>query len=59
MMMSALNNPWKPPRKGTITPAQMTVPPLVFLFTPGTPTSRPCTGEVLEEEQIKMNFSGG
>ena len=33
------------------------VPPLVFLSTPGTPISRPQTGEELEEEQIRMNFS--
>ena len=31
--------------------------PLVFLSTPGTPISRPQTGEVLEEEQIRKNFS--
>ena len=43
MMMSALNNPWKPPSKGTITPAWMTVASLVFLSTLGTPISRPCT----------------
>ena len=29
----------------------------MFLSTPGTPISRPQTGEELEEEQIKMNFS--
>ena len=33
------------------------VPPLVFLSTPGTSISRPQTGEELEEEQIRMNFS--
>ena len=56
-MMTALNNPWKPPSKGTTTPTWTTVPPLVFLSTPGTPVSRHCTGEGLEQEQIKMNFS--
>ena len=56
-MMSALNNPLKPPSKGTTTPTWTTVPPLVFLSTPGTPVSRPQTGEGLEEEQVKMNFS--
>ena len=56
-MMSALNNPRKPPSKETTTPTWMTVPPLVFLLTLGTSVSRPCTGEDLEEEQIKMNFS--
>ena len=33
------------------------VPPLVFLSTPGTPISRPQTGEELEEKQIRINFS--
>ena len=56
-MMSALNNPWKPPSKGTTTPSWTTVPPLVFLSIPGTPVSRPHTGEGLEEERVKMNFS--
>ena len=56
-IMSALGNPWKPLNKGTTTPSWTTVPPLVFLSTPGTPISRPQTGEELEEEQIKMNFS--
>ena len=56
-MMSALNNPWKPPSKGTTAPTWTTVPPLVFLSIPGTPVSRPQTGEGLEEEQVKMNFS--
>ena len=33
------------------------MPPLVFLSTPGTPISRSQTGEELEEEQIRINFS--
>ena len=57
VMMSALDNPWKPFNKGTITPSWTTVPPLVFLSMPGTPISRPQTGEELEKEQIRMNFS--
>ena len=57
MMMSALDNPWKPRSKGTTTPSWTVVPPLVFLSTPGTPISRPQTGEELEEKQIRMNFS--
>ena len=44
-MMSTLDNPWKPLSKGTTTPSWTTVPPLVFLSTPGTPISRPQTGE--------------
>ena len=56
-MMSTLGNPWKPLNKGTMAPSWTTVPPLVFLSIPGTPISRPQTGEELEEEQIRMNFS--
>ena len=56
-MMSAPNNPWKPLSKGTTMPSWTTVPPLVFLSTPGTPVSRPYTGGWPEEEQVKMNFS--
>ena len=56
-MMSALDNPWKPLNKGTTMPSWTTVPPLVFLSMPGTTISRPQTGEELEEEQIRMNFS--
>ena len=55
-MMSALDNPWKPLSKGTTTCSWVTVPPLVFLSTPGTPISRPHTGAGLEE-QVRMNFS--
>ena len=55
--MSALDNPWKPLSKGTTTSSWTRVPPLVFLSTPGMPISRPQTGEELEEEQIRMNFS--
>ena len=57
MMMSTLDNPWKHLSKGTTTPFWTTVLPLVFLSTPGTPISRPQTGEELEEGQIRMNFS--
>ena len=56
-MMSALDNPWMPLNKGNTTPSWTKVPPLVFLSMPGTPISRPQTGEELEEEQIRMNFS--
>ena len=56
-MMSALDNPWKPLTKGITMPSWTTVPPLVFLSMPGTPICRSQTGEELEEEQIRMNFS--
>ena len=55
-MMSTVDNPWKPLSKGTTIPSWTSVPPLVFLSTPGTPISRPQTGEELEEGQIRMNF---
>ena len=56
-MMSALDKPCKPLSKGTTAPSWTMVPTLVFLSTPGMPISRPQTGESLEEEQIRMNFS--
>ena len=36
-MMSALNNPWKPQSKRTVTPTGTAVLPLVFLSASGTP----------------------
>ena len=36
-MMSALNNPWKPRNKRTVTPTWTAVPPLVYLSASGTP----------------------
>ena len=56
-MMSALDNPWKPLDKGTTTPSWTMLPSLMFLSMLATPISRPQTGEELEEEQIRMNFS--
>ena len=56
-LSDCLDNPWKPLSKGTTTPSWTTLPPLVFLSMPGMPISRPQTGEELEEEQIRMNFS--
>ena len=56
-MMSTLDNPWKPLNKGITMPSWTPLPPLVFLSMPGTPISRPQTGEELEEEQIRMDFS--
>ena len=56
-MVSVLNNPWKLLSKGTTTPSWTTVPPFVFLSTPGMPVSRTHTAEGLEEEQVKMNLS--
>ena len=56
-IMFTLDNPWKPLSKGTTTPSWTTVPPVVFLSTPGMSISRPHTEEGLEEEQIRMNFS--
>ena len=55
--MSALNNPWKPFSRGTATPVWGTVPPLVYLSTPGTPVGRPQTEQEPEEKQVRMNFS--
>ena len=56
-MMSTLDNPWKPLSKETTTPSWMTVPPLVFLSTPGTPISRPRTQTIKKMEQAMASSS--
>ena len=57
-MMSALDNPWKPLNKGTTTLSWTTVPLLVFLSTPGTPTSRPQTQSLLQTLDFKVQDKG-
>ena len=56
-MMSALNNPWKPRNKRTVTPIWTAVPPLVFLSASGTPVSDTQTKKELGERYVPMNFS--
>ena len=55
-MMSALNNPWKPQSKRTVTPTWTAVPPLVFLSASGTPVSDPQTKKESDERYVPMNF---
>ena len=56
-MMSALNNPWKPQSKRTVTPTWSAVPTLVFLSVSGTPVNDSQTKRELDERYVPMNFS--
>ena len=56
-MMSALNNPWKPQNKRTVTPTWTAVPPLVYLSASGTPVCDTQTKKELDERYVPMNFS--
>ena len=56
-MMSALNNPWKPQSKRTVTPTWTGVPPLVFLSASGTPVGDSQTKKELDVRYVSMNFS--
>ena len=56
-MMSALNNPWKPRNKRTITPTWSAVPPLVYLSATGTPVSDTQSKKETGEKYVPMNFS--
>ena len=56
-MMSALNNPWKPQNKKTVTPTWTAVPPLVYLSASGTPVGDTQTKKELDERYVPMNFS--
>ena len=56
-MMSALNNPWKPQNKRTVTPTWTAVPPLVYLSASGTPVGDTQTKKESDERYVPMNFS--
>ena len=56
-MMSALNNPWKPQNKRTVTPTWTAVPPLVYLSASGTPVGDTQTKKESDEKYVPMNFS--
>ena len=56
-MMSALNNPWKPQNKRTVTPTWTAVPPLVHLSASGTPVGDTQTKKESDERYVPMNFS--
>ena len=56
-MMSALNNPWKPRNKRTVTPTWTAVPPLVYLSASGTPVGDTQTKKESDERYVPMNFS--
>ena len=56
-MMSALNNPWKPRNKRTVTPTWTAVPPLVYLSTSGTRVGDSQTKKESDERYVPMNLS--
>ena len=56
-MISALNNPWKPQNKRTVTPTWTAVPPLVYLSASGTPVGDTQTKKESDEKYVPMNFS--
>ena len=57
VMMSALNNPWKPRNKRTTTPTWSAVPPLVYISATGTPVSDTQSKKETGEKYVPMNFS--
>ena len=56
-MMYALNNPWKPRNKRTVTPTWTAIPPLVYLSASGTPVGDTQTKKESDEKYVPMNFS--
>ena len=56
-MMSALNNPWKPQNKRTVTPTWTAVPPLLYLSASGTPVGDTQAKKESDERYVPMNFS--
>ena len=57
VMMSALNNPWKPRDRKTATPTWTTVPPLVYVSAAGTPGGDIQPNDEASERYVPMNFS--
>ena len=57
IMMSALNNPWKPRDRKTATPTQMAAPPLVYVSAVGTPVGDIQPKDEASERYVPMNFS--
>ena len=57
IMMSALNNPWKPQNRKTATPTWTAVPPLVYMSAVGTPVGDIQPNEEASERYVPMNFS--
>ena len=57
IMMTALNNPWKPRNRKTATPSRTAVPPLVYVSAAGTPAGDSQPNEEVSERYVPMNFS--
>ena len=56
-MMSALNNPWKPRSKRTVTPTGLTVPPLVYVSAVGKPVDDTKSKQEIDEKYVPVNLS--
>ena len=56
-MMSALNNPWKPRSKRTVTPTGLTVPSLVYVSAAGTPVDDTKSKQEMDEKYVPVNLS--
>ena len=57
IMMSALNNLWKPRDRKTATPTRTAVPPLVYVSTVGTPVGDIQPKDEESEKYVPMNFT--
>ena len=57
IMMTALNNPWKPQNRKTATPSRTAVPPLVYVSAAGTPVGDIQPNKEVSERYVPMNFS--
>ena len=57
IMMSALNNPWKPRDRKTATPTWTAVPPMVYVSAVGTPVGDIQPKDEASERYVPMNFS--
>ena len=56
-MMRALNNPWKPKGRKTVTPVGAKIAPLVYLSLSGTPVEGQPTKEEGDEKSVGINMS--
>ena len=56
-MMRALNNPWKPKGRKTVTPVGAKIAPLVYLSLSGTPVEGQPTKEESDEKLVGINMS--
>ena len=56
-MMTALNNPWKPRSKKTVTPTWSAVPPLVYMSATETSVDKTGSKQGMNEKYVPVNLS--